>query len=132
MLASLRSVTSLLTRYPALSRVHLTSPPPQILIEDEPLSLIKEEFEFSGEIPDFNIDGTGGEESLREYYVVVTSDSGEVIGCTTDRLTSGQPPPPPKEGEDDDDDEEDEDSDNNPYLSYLHHWRILRKQSVLS
>ena len=90
---------------------------------------MKEEFEFSGEIPDFNIDGTGGEESLREYYVVVTDDRGEVIGCTTGRLTSGQPPPPPTEGEDEDD--EDDDNDNNPDLSYLHHWRILRKQSIL-
>ena len=64
---------------------------------------MKEEFQFSGETPDFNLDGSGGQRSVLEYYVVVTSDRGEIIGCTTDRLTSGQPPPPPTEGLEDPD-----------------------------
>ena len=41
------------------------------------------------------MDGSDLKEKLEDYFVVVRNSEGEVVGCTTSRLTPSSPAPPP-------------------------------------
>ena len=47
-----------------------------------------------GLVRDYNIDGTDLKNTLEDYYVVIRDDTGAVVGCTTDKLTSSASAPP--------------------------------------
>ena len=47
-----------------------------------------------GLVRDYNIDGTDRRHDLKNHYVVVRDQTGAVVGCTTDKLTSSVSAPP--------------------------------------
>ena len=50
-----------------------------------------------GLVKNFNIDGTDLKYNLQDFYVVIRDDTGAVVGCTTDKLTSSDRAPPPQD-----------------------------------
>ena len=50
-----------------------------------------------GLVKNFNIDGTDLKYNLQDFYVVIRDDTGSVVGCTTDKLTSSDRAPPPQD-----------------------------------